>query len=136
MLPSAALAADQALAPGHWEVTSTTVDMSVPGLPGFLVRMLQGKSKTERKRLLVGQGTEALIAPDPKARCQVDVQHVADGRYEQALTCPQKGGEPVHVMRVGTYNRTGFVGRATVTGTTSKGSLRIVLTQRAARVVD
>lgn len=135
-LPSAAFAADQALAPGRWDVTSTTVEMSVPGLPAFVARMMQGKSKAEHKRLSAGQGVEALIAPDPKAGCHVDVQHVADGKYDQALTCPQKRGGPAHVSRAGTYDKTGFVGRATITGTTPKGPLRIVLSQRAARVGD
>jgi hypothetical protein len=136
VLPSAAIAGDQALAPGNWEVTSTTVEMSVPGMPGFLARMMQGKSKTEHKRLSADQGVEALIAPDPKARCRIDVQHVANGKYDQVLTCPQKRGEPVRVTRAGIYDKMGFVGRATVTGTTSKGPMRIVLTQRAARVGD
>ena len=77
---------------------------------------------------------EALLAPDPKARCRVDSQRVADGRYAQALTCPQKKGEPMRIVRAGTYNAAGFVGRATVAGTTPKGPLSIVLDQRAARV--
>jgi hypothetical protein len=135
-LPSAALSADQAFAPGSWEITSTTVVMSVPGLPGFVARMMQGKSKAERKRLSAGQGVEVLLTPDPKARCHVDVQHVADGKYDQALTCPQKRGEPVSVARVGTYDKSGFAGRATVTGTTTEGPMRIVLNQRAVRVGD
>ena len=134
MLPTAGIAADQAFAPGSWDVTSTTVDMSVPGLPGFIARMMRGKSKTEHKRLSTGQGIEALIAPDPKARCHVEVQRVVDGKYNQALTCPRKRGEPVHVSRAGSYDRTGFVGQATITGMTSKGPMRIVLNQRAARV--
>jgi len=134
LLPAAASAADQGLAPGKWDVTSTTVEMSVPGLPGFIARMIQGKSRAEHKRLPAGQSVEALLAPDPTAKCHVDVQHAADGRYDQMLTCPQKRGEPVHVTRTGTYDATGFVGRATVTGTTTKGPMRIVLDQRAARV--
>jgi hypothetical protein len=136
VLPAVAIAADQALAPGSWDVTSTTVEMSVPGLPGFIARMMQGKSKKERKRLSPGQGVEALIAPDPKVRCHVDVQHVGGGRYNQALTCPQRRGEPVHVIRAGTYDSNGFVGRATVTGMTSGAPMRIVQDQRAARVGD
>jgi hypothetical protein len=95
---------------------------------------MKGKSKAEHKRLTANQGVEALIAPDPKARCRVDVQHVAGGKYDQVLTCPQKRGEPVRVARAGTYDNTGFVGRATVTGTTAKGPMRIVLAQRATRV--
>lgn len=79
---------------------------------------------------------EALIAPDPKARCQVEAQYVGDGKYNQALTCPQKRGETVRVTRAGTYDKTGFVGQATVTGTMSKGPMRILLNQRAARVGD
>jgi hypothetical protein len=135
-LPAAAHAADPALGPGNWDVTSTTAEISVPGMPGFVARMMKGKSKTERKRLSAGQGMEALIAPDPKGRCHVDVQHVANGKYDQALTCPQKRGEPVHVSRTGTYDKTGFVGRATVTGTTPKGPMRIVVSQRATRAGD
>jgi hypothetical protein len=136
VLPSAALAEDQALAPGGWDVTSITVDMSVPGMPAFVARMMRGKSKTEHKRLSTGQGMEALIAPDAKARCHIDAQRVADGRYEQVLTCPQKKGASVQVTRKGTYDRKGFTGEATVTGKTSKGPMRIVLNQRASRVGD
>jgi hypothetical protein len=136
VLPSAGTASDQAFAPGSWDVTSITVDMSVPGLPGFIARMMRGKSKTEHKRLSAGQGVEALIAPDPQAQCRVELQHVLDGKYYQALTCPQKNGEPVHVSRAGSYDRTGFVGQATITGATPKGSMRIVLNQRAVRVGD
>jgi len=136
VLPSAALADDRAMAPGRWDVTSVTVDMAVPGMPGFVARMMRGRSKTEHKRLSAGQGTEALLAPDPKARCHVDTQRVADGRYEQALTCPQKRGEPVQVTRKGNYDTKGFTGQATVTGKTSKGPMRIVLNQRASRVGD
>jgi len=132
LLPAAAEA--QSLQPGAWDVTSKVVDLTVPGVPGFLARMARGKSKAEHKRLAAGQSVEALLAPDPKARCRVDSQRVADGRYAQALTCPQKKGEPMHIMRAGTYDATGFVGRATVAGTTPKGQMNIVLDQRAARV--
>lgn len=127
-------AAAQAVQPGAWEVTSTVRELSVPGVPGFLQRMARGRSKAEHKRLATGQGVEALLAPDPKARCRVDSQTVADGRYAQALTCPQKKGEPVRIARAGTYDASGFAGRATVAGTTPKGALSIVLDQRAARV--
>lgn len=136
MVSTAALAADQAPTPGRWGVTSTTVEMTVPGLPGFVARMMRGKSKTERKHLAVGEGIEALIAPDPKAGCHVDSQHVAVGKYDQTLTCPQKRSEAVRVIRAGTYDKSGFAGRATVTGTTAKGPMRIVLDQRAARLGD
>jgi hypothetical protein len=136
MLSSASVAEAQALAPGSWDVTSTTVEMVVPGLPGFIARMMQGKSKAEHKRLSAGQGIEGLIAPDPTARCRVDAQHLANGKYDQTLTCPQKKGEPVQVVRSGTYDASGFVGQATVTGKTAKGPMRIVLNQRAARVGD
>ncbi|MFZ3483510.1 DUF3617 domain-containing protein [Sphingomonas sp. 3-13AW] len=136
LLPYASFAADPALAPGNWDVTSTTVELSVPGLPGFVARMMKGKSKKERKRISAGQGVEALLAPDPKARCRVDVQHVASGKYDQTLLCPQKEGEPMRVVRSGTYDTNGFVGRATVSGNTAKGPLRIVMDQRAARAGD
>jgi hypothetical protein len=120
--------------PGAWDVTSKVVDLNVPGVPGFLVRMARGKTKAERKQISAGQGIEALLAPDPKARCRIESQSVADGRYEQMLSCPQKNGAPMRITRAGTYDAIGFAGQATVTGTTSKGALRIVLDQRARRV--
>lgn len=132
VLPGAALA--QAVQPGAWDVTSTLSELSVPGVPSFLQRMARGHSSAEHKRLLAGQGVEALLAPDPKARCRVDSQNVAGGRYAQALTCPQKRGGTVSISRTGTYDASGFVGTATVTGATAKGALRIALAQRAARV--
>jgi hypothetical protein len=42
----------------------------------------------------------------------------------------------VRVTQAGTYDKTGFEGRATVTGPTAKGPMRTVLIQRAARVGD
>lgn len=133
---SVASANVQAVMPGRWDVTSTVVELSVPGVPGFLVRMMRGKSKAEHKRLAPGQGIDALLVPDAKAKCRVDSQQLADGRYAQNLTCPQKSGEPLHIARTGTYDRTGFLGDATVTGITPKGPMKIVLKQRAARVGD
>ncbi|MEG8042576.1 DUF3617 family protein [Sphingomonas sp. LR59] len=109
-------------------------DIAIPGAPGFILRMMRGKSKAEHKRLPRAQGVEALLVPDPKAGCRVDSQRIADGRYAQALTCPQKRGEPMQIARAGTYDGNGFVGQATVTGTTPKGAMRIVLNQRAARI--
>ncbi|MBW6527505.1 DUF3617 domain-containing protein [Sphingomonas sp. RHCKR7] len=119
---------------GAWDVTSRIVDISVPGLPGFLARMARGKSKAEHKRVVPGQGVETLLAPDPKAQCRVESQRVADGRYAQTLACPQKKGTPLQIVRSGSYDVTGFAGQAIVTGTTPRGALRIVLDQRASRV--
>ncbi|RYE93532.1 MAG: DUF3617 family protein, partial [Oxalobacteraceae bacterium] len=82
----------QVVQPGDWDVTSKVVDLTVPGVPGFLLRMMKGKSKAERKHLSSGQGIETLLMPDPKARCRIDSQRVADGRYAQSLSCPQKKG--------------------------------------------
>jgi hypothetical protein len=124
----------QVVQPGDWDVTSKVVDLTVPGVPGFLLRMMKGKSKAERKHLSSGQGIETLLMPDPKARCRVDSQRVEDGRYTQTLSCPQKKGDWIRISRTGTYDTAGFTGRATVTGTTPKGALNIVLDQRAAHV--
>lgn len=133
LLASPAAAADlPTIAAGRWDITSTVVELSLPGVPGFIVRMMRGKSKAERKRVASGLGIDALLVPDPKAQCRVDGQRIADGHYVQALTCPQKNGKPLAIARTGTYDRTGFVGRAIITGVTPKGSMRIVLDQRAA----
>ena len=123
----------QSLQSGSWDVTSKVVDLTVPGLPTIFVHMIRGKSKAEHKRLAAGDGVEALLAPDPKAQCRVESQGIADGRYVQALTCPQKHGEPLHIARAGTYTSTGFVGRASITGATPKGAMSITLDQRAVR---
>lgn len=136
LLSCAAGAAAQAVPAGQWDVSSTVVDLSVPGMPGFLQRMVRGKSRAEHKRLLAGQGVEALLEPDPKAHCRVDSQRIENGQYSQALTCPQRRGEPMHIARSGTYDAAGFIGRAAVSGATTKGALRIVLAQRAVRVRD
>lgn len=124
----------QGVEAGTWDVTSKVVEFSVPGVPGFIARMIRGKSKAEHKRLGAGDGLAVLLAPDPKARCRIDDQRVADGRYAQTLTCPQKQGEPMHIVRAGTYGTGGFSGQAIVTGSTPKGAVRIVLDQRAERV--
>ena len=130
------LAATPAVQSGRWDVTSTIVELAVPGVPGFLQRMARGHASAEHKVLSPGEGVEALLAPDPKARCTIDSERVADGRYAQALTCPQKRGEPVHISRSGSYDASGFVGQAIVAGVTSKGAVHIVLDQRAARKAD
>ncbi|MEI5687018.1 MULTISPECIES: DUF3617 domain-containing protein [Sphingomonas] len=127
-------AAASAVQPGAWDVSSKVVDLTLPGVPGFLIRMARGKTKAERKQLAAGQGVEALLAPDPKAQCRIESQSVADGRYAQTLACPQKKGTPVRIVRTGSYDATGFAGQAIVTGTTPKGALRIILEQRASRV--
>ncbi|WP_242154268.1 DUF3617 domain-containing protein [Sphingomonas sp. BAUL-RG-20F-R05-02] len=119
--------------PGAWEVKSKLIDLTIPGVPSFFVRMARGKTKVERKQISAGQGIEALLAPDPKAQCRIESQTVANGRYTQTLTCPQKKGTPMRIVRVGSYDTTGFVGQAIVTGAAPKGALRIVLDQRAIR---
>ena len=133
-LVMAIAAAAPTVQPGRWEVKSTVVEMAVPGIPKFLQRMARGKTKSEEKRLTAAQGIEALLAPDPKAMCRIEGQRVEDGRYTQTLSCPQKQGEPLHITRGGTYDGTGFVGRATVAGITARGRISIVLDQLAVRV--
>lgn len=132
MIPAAAVG--QGVPIGRWDVTSKVVEFAAPGVPGFLASMIRGKSKAEHKRLKAGEGVEALLAPDPKAKCRVDAQRVADGRYSQALTCPQQNGGSLQIARAGIYGATGFSGRAIVSGMTPKGAMRIVLDQRALRV--
>ena len=123
----------QAPSPVRWDVTSTVTDIAIPGAPGFLVRMAKGKSRAEKKCVAAGAGVAALLAPDPKAKCRVDSQQIADGRYAQVLSCPQRKGEPMRITRSGTYDASGFTGRADVAGQTSTGAMRIALAQRAAR---
>ena len=132
----AAPASAQAVQPGAWVVRSTAVDLTIPGAPGFILRMMKGKSKSENKCLLPAQaqaGVAALFAPKPEAKCTVERAIFANGRVEHLMSCPQKKGAPVHVARVGTYTATGFTARMTVTGQTPKGDMRIVADQVATR---
>lgn len=128
------MAAAQAIEPGRWDVVSTAVELVVPGTPGFLLRMMKGRSKTEHKCVVPAAaqtGVGALLTPDPKAQCHVDSLHIGDGRYAQTLTCPQKKGDPMHIMRSGTYTAAGFSGRMKMAGPTSKGPLAVTIDQSA-----
>jgi hypothetical protein len=129
--------AAQTIPAGRWDVTSTAVDIVAPGVPSFLVRMMKGKSKSERKCVSPDSaktGIVALLAPDPKAQCHVDSQQVADGHYAQALTCPQKQGAPIGITRFGHYDANGFSGRLDMAGQTPKGPMSMVLDQQASHV--
>jgi hypothetical protein len=131
-LPTSSIA--QSIQTGRWDVTSTAVDLVVPGAPAFLLRMAKGRSKSERKCVSPAQaadGIAALLAPDPKAQCHVDSQRIADGRYQQTLTCPQKNGRPISISRAGTYDASGFAGRLDMGGQTPKGAMHVTLDQKA-----
>ena len=132
LLPSATAA--QSIQTGRWDVTSTAVDLVVPGAPAFLLRMIKGRSKSERKCIspeLSATGVAALLAPDPKAQCHIDSQQIADGRYSQTLTCPQKQGPPIKIRRAGSYDASGFAGRLDMSGQTPKGAMSMILDQKA-----
>ena len=92
LLPTAATA--QAVQPGAWDVTSTIVELSVPGVPGFIQRMVRGRSKAEHKRLAAGESVAALLAPDPKAHCRVESQTIDGGRYAPNRRLPTEEGRP------------------------------------------
>ncbi|MBJ6121665.1 DUF3617 domain-containing protein [Sphingomonas mollis] len=129
-------ASAQSLQSGNWDLTSTAVDLVVPGAPGFLLRMMRGKSKTEHRCLPPEQsraGVAALFVPNAEAKCTVERAVIADGRIDHAMSCPQKKGPPMHVVRAGTYNAAGFTARMTMTGQTEKGAMRIVADQVATR---
>jgi hypothetical protein len=117
----------QAIAPGEWTGRITVRDIVAPGVPGFMLRMARGKSKSEKRCVAPAQaatGAAALLAPDPKAKCTVASQHVANGRYDQVLMCPQKKGAPLRVVRAGTYSAAGIVGQVTMEGSSPKGAFR------------
>ena len=122
------------IATGRWDIVSTAVAMDIPGVPGFMIRMMKGRAKTEYKCIAADQamtGVAALLAPDPKAQCRVDSLHIADGRYTQTLACPQKQGAPFRIDRAGTYDANGFTGRLQLAGATPKGAMSITLDQKA-----
>ena len=92
-------------------------------------------SDTEKKRIwssvASGISVAALLAPDPKAQCHIDSQQIADGRYSQTLTCPQKQGPPIKIRRAGSYDASGFAGRLDMSGQTPKGAMSMILDQKA-----
>lgn len=131
-----AMSSAQSLQPGNWDVKSTVVDLTVPGTPAFLLRMTLGKSKTEHVCLAADQaktGVVAMLAPKPEARCSVEQAVVANGRIQHAMSCPQKKGPPVSIVRVGNYGAAGFNARMTMIGRTEKGQMRVVVDQVATR---
>ena len=131
------VAAAQALTPGKWDVTSTAVDLDIPGAPKFMLRMMKGRSKTEHKCVAPEQaklGIAALLTPDPKAKCRVDSVQIGEGRYAQLLSCPQKNAAPIKISRIGRYDAGGFSGQLLMSGATPKGAMRIKLDQRALHV--
>ena len=75
----------------------------------------------------------ALFVPKPEARCTVERAQFAGGRIDHVMTCPQKKGPPMRIVRAGSYGATGFTARMTMTGDTDKGAMRIVADQVAAR---
>jgi hypothetical protein len=123
----------QSIQPGKSEVTSTAVDLVVPGAPAFLLRMMKGKSKSERKcvdQSAANAGVTALLVPDPKAQCRVESLQIASGRYTQALTCQQKWGAGHPDQARKHYNASGFAGRLDMTGETPKGPMSMSSTRR------
>ncbi|GAA0662913.1 hypothetical protein FHT00_001329 [Sphingomonas insulae] len=127
----------QAIPAGRWDVVSTAVDLVIPGAPGFIVRMMKGRSKTEHKCLspaAAQAGVAALLAPDPKAKCRVDALQVGGGRYSQALSCPQKKGTPIQIARNGSFDASGFSGRLKMAGQTPKGAMSVTIDQTARHV--
>lgn len=134
LLLAPGIAAAQAIPPGRWDVVSTVVDLVVPGAPGFIVRMMKGRSKTEHKCVTPDQaqaGVAVLLTPDPKARCRIDSQQIGAGRFAQTVSCPQKGGAPMQISRSGTYDATGFAGQLRMAGATPKGAFSGTISQRA-----
>lgn len=115
---------------------STAVDLTIPGAPGFLVRMMRGKSRTEHKCLIPEQasaGIASLFVPKPEAKCRVERAQIAGGRIDHVMFCPQKQGEPLRVERAGVYTASGFTARMTMAGRTLKGPMRIVADQVGTR---
>lgn len=126
----------QSVQPGNWDIRSKAVDLTIPGTPGFLLRMARGKAWTEHKCLAPDQanvGIDALFVPKPEAKCRVAQSRIAGGRIEHPMFCPQKQGEPMRIERVGTYGANGFNARLTMTAVTPKGPMRIVADQVGTR---
>ncbi len=131
LLPAAADA--PAIRAGGWANTITVREVVAPGVPGFLLRTAKGKSRTMKVCIppqAAATGPAALLAPDPKAKCTVERQAMAAGRYEQVLSCPQKSGAPLRVERTGRYDANGLTGQVSMAGTGPKGSFRFAGDQR------
>ncbi len=126
----------QAVAPGGWTAKTTVRELDVPGLPKFLVRRARGKSRSEAKCIAPAQastGIAQLLTPAPKAKCTVERQQVANGRFEQVMLCPQKKGSPMRVERAGAYSAAGIVGTVTMSGQTPKGPMKALADQTITR---
>lgn len=127
----------QAIPSGRWDVVSTATDLMIPGAPGFVLRMIKGRSKTEHKCVspaAAQTGIAALLVPDAKAKCTVDSLQIGGGHYSQTLSCPQKQGDPIRVSRSGSYDTAGFTGGLKMAGQTPKGAMSITIEQKARHV--
>lgn len=134
MLLVPGIAAAQAIQPGNWDVRSTAVDLVVPGTPAFMLKMAKGKSKTERRCVTpenAAEGIAVVLAPDAKSNCRQNSSQASGGRFEQVLSCTQKSGAPLRVIRTGSYDTAGFTARLIMTGQTSRGAMRVVMDQTA-----
>ena len=131
LLPAAA--ADDAIRPGAWQLTSRVSDAAVPGVPGFLVNMVVKRPKVEEKCVIpdaLDPGMSRLLAPNPIGKCVLERNDVADGRFVQVMTCPFRVTGPLRVVRVGSYDRTSYRADVTMTGVEKKNA-RIVATMEA-----
>lgn len=124
---------------GNWDVKSTAVDLVVPGTPGFVLRMMRGKSKVDHKCIAPEQakaGLAAVLSPDAKAKCQVESLTVSGDRFEQAVNCPSKDNGTLHIVRSGTFTADSYTARMTMTGQSAKGATRVVIDQLAKRTAQ
>lgn len=136
LLASPGLAEAPSIQPGNWDVTSTAVDLMLPGTPGLLLRMMRGKSKVDHKCIAPDQartGLAAIVAPDPKAKCRVESLTVTGNRFDQVMACPNKDGGTLRIARSGSFTVDGFTARMTMTGQSPKGAMRVVVDQVAKR---
>ena len=71
ILVTPAAASAQSIAPGRWDIVSTAVDLVIPGAPGFLLKMMKGRSKTEHKCVTpVSAETGTATAPHTTATAE------------------------------------------------------------------
>lgn len=141
LAPSLALliAADAPpIQPGEWTITSKPVELTVPGVPGFLLGMAK-KTRTEKRCLSPAQaqqGIAALIAPKKAKTCTLESRDVAAATVRQVYACRAKDGRVVRATLTGRYDASSFAGRFEMAGDTAKGAMRVVVDQSARRTAD
>lgn len=108
-LSTVAIAADTAVTPGQWEVTSIVESVEMPGAPAGMLDMMKGKPRVMSICITAADaqnGPQALLKESGE-NCK-SVSYSAQGdRLTSVMKCSQGGGE-MTVSMTGTFSANSY----------------------------